>query len=139
MGGDTHTWQGSCHCGRTRFQITADIDHIRICDCSICYQRGALNFRVEESQFQLLTPLSDLALYEWGTGTAKDYFCKTCGILPFRRPRKVTPQEAAASPSGRTTFNGWAVNARCLAGLDTSTLPIRHVYASTLPLPGDKA
>jgi len=87
MGGDTHTWQGSCHCGRTRFQITADIDHIRICDCSICYQRGALNFRVEESQFQLLTPLSDLALYEWGTGTAKDYFCKTCGILPFRRTK----------------------------------------------------
>ncbi len=130
------TWEGTCHCGRTRFQITADIDHIRICDCTICYQRGALNFRVEDAQFTLLTPLSDLSLYEWGTGTAKDYFCKTCGILPFRRPRRVTAQEAANS--SRNIFTGWAINARCLKGLDTSTLPIHHVHASKLPLPDDQ-
>jgi len=131
----TQIWNGACHCGRTRFQVTADIDHIRICDCSICHQRGALIFRVEEEQFHLLTPLSDLGVYEWGTKTAKDYFCKTCGILPFRRPRVVTAQESALS--GRAIFTGWAINARCLAGLDTTTLPVRHIHASNLPLPGD--
>jgi len=136
VGVGVHIWQGACHCGRTRFEITADIDHVRICDCSICHQRGALIFRVEEHQFHLLTPLSDLALYEWGTGTAKDYFCKTCGILPFRRPRKVTAEESAES--GRAVFNGWAVNARCLSGLDTSRLAVRRIHASQLPLPGDR-
>lgn len=132
-GAGLSNWQGACHCGRTRFQITADIDHIRICDCSICHQRGALIFRVEEHQFQMLTPLVDLALYEWGTGTAKDYFCKTCGILPFRRPRKMTPEET--SRSGRAIFQGWAVNARCLAGLVTSVLPVRHIHGKSLGLP----
>jgi len=127
------TWAGACHCRRTRFEIVADINHIRICDCSICHQRGALIFRVEETQFTLLTSLSDLSLYEWGTGTAKDYFCKTCGILPFRRPRQFTQEEAATT--GPLVFTGWAINARCLAGLDTSTLPIRHIHASQLPLP----
>jgi hypothetical protein len=131
------TWHGACHCGRTRFDVTAHIDHIRICDCSICHQRGALIFRVDEHQFELLTPLPDLTVYEWGTGTAKDYFCKTCGILPFRRPRVVTPAEAAASASGRAVFTGWAVNARCLAGLDSARLTVRHVHGSHLPLPGD--
>jgi len=134
-GDATPIWQGACHCRRTRFQVAAHIDHIRICDCSICHQRGALIFRVAEPQFHLFTPLSDLALYQWGTGTARDYFCKTCGILPFRRPRKVTPSEATAST--RAIFTGWAVNARCLAGLDTGTLPVRRIHASHLSLPGD--
>ncbi|MFT7596166.1 MAG: hypothetical protein ACI8R4_003500 [Paracoccaceae bacterium] len=126
------TYQGACHYGRIRFSVTADIDHVRVCDCSICHQRGALIFRVANHQLRHLTPLADAALYEWGTGTAKDYFCKTCGILPFRRPRQTTPEEIS---KGRPAFTGWAVNARCLAGLDTSTLAIRHVYASRLPLP----
>jgi hypothetical protein len=72
-------------------------------------------------------------MYEWGTGTAKDYFCKTCGILPFRRPRAVTPAEA--THSGRAIFDGWAVNTRCLAGLVPSDLPIRRIHSIDLPLP----
>ena len=130
--GGTQVWQGACHCRRTRFSITTEIDHTRICDCSICHQRGALIFRVEEDQFTLHTPLSDMGLYEWGTGTAKDYFCKTCGILPFRRPREATAAELSA---GETAFNGWAVNLRCVEGLDASKLPIRQIQGSSLPLP----
>lgn len=131
----SRVWQGACHCGRTRFRIIADIDHARICNCSVCYQRGALIFRVEEDQFDLQTPLTDLALYEWGTGTAKDYFCKTCGILPFRRPRKATPQEAVHS--GKPVFNGWAVNLRCLQAFDPLILPVRDIDGLSLPLPED--
>jgi len=137
MGGNgSKVWQGACHCGRTRFRITANIDHARICNCSICHQRGALIFRIEENQFDLLTPLSNLTLYEWGTGTAKDYFCKTCGILPFRRPRRVTPREAAQS--GRQLFNGWAINLRCLQEFDPSKLPVRDIDGLSLPLPTDR-
>lgn len=127
------TYQGACHCGRIRFSVTADIDHVRVCDCSICQQRGALIFRVEQHQLHHLTPLSDAALYEWGTGTGKDYFCKTCGILPFRRPRQVTPDEAAR---GSVAFTGWAVNVRCLKQIDIAKLPVRAVLGSQLSLPG---
>jgi len=130
--GGTPIWQGACHCRRTRFEVHAEIDHARICDCSICHQRGALIFRVTEDALKLLTPLDDLALYQWGTGTAKDYFCKTCGILPFRRPRAVTPEEQAA---GKTDLNGWAINLRCIEDVAAAELPVRTIRGSSLSLP----
>ncbi|WP_434492210.1 GFA family protein [Methylocystis sp.] len=66
--------KGSCRCGKARFEVTADIDHVRVCDCSICRKRGALNFRVDEADFRLTIPLEELSLYQWGSRTAKDYF-----------------------------------------------------------------
>ena len=79
------TYEGACHCGKVRFEVTADIDHVRVCDCSNCRARGALIHRVPEEAVDILTPLSELTLYQWGSYTAKDYFCPVCGILPFRR------------------------------------------------------
>src|SRR6185295_16828207 len=124
------TYRGSCQCGRVRFEVDLDLDHVRVCDCSICRKRGALNHRVEESQLRLLTSLADLTLYQWHTRTAEDYFCPTCGILPFRRPRHRTSGEIA---DGMPAFSGWAVNVRCLEGVELDAIPIRHVYASRLP------
>lgn len=77
------TYQGFCHCGRTRFEIDLELDHVRVCDCSICKRRGALIHRVPEKALRMLTPLSALTVYQWHTRTAKDCFCATCGILPF--------------------------------------------------------
>jgi hypothetical protein len=34
------TYRGSCHCGKVQFEIGADLDHVRVCDCSICRRRG---------------------------------------------------------------------------------------------------
>ncbi|MBT2187953.1 GFA family protein [Sphingobium nicotianae] len=124
------TYQGACHCGRTRFEVTADLDHVRACDCSICRQRGALNHRVAEKDLRLLTPIEHLSLYTFHTQTARDYFCPVCGIQPFRRPRGLTPTEEAA---GLPRFEGWAVNVRCLEGVDLDTIPIRRVFGSRLP------
>ena len=123
------TYQGSCHCDRVRFEVDLDLDHVRVCDCSICRKRGALNHRVEESQLRLLTPLSDLTLYQWHTRTAEDYFCPTCGILPFRRPRHRTPEEIAA---GMSAFSGWAINVRCLEDVDLDAIPVKRVFGSKL-------
>ncbi len=131
--GGRRVWQGACHCRRTRFEITADIRRARICNCSICHKRGAVIFRVDEDSFRLLTPLGDLVCYRWGTGTARDYFCKTCGILPFRRPRSLTAQERE---KGTEEFTGWAVNLRCLDGLDLRDVPLAEVDGASLPLPG---
>lgn len=64
------TYQGSRHCNRVRFEIDADVNHVRVCDCSICSKRGALNFRVTAGDIRFLTPLSELTLYQWDTLTA---------------------------------------------------------------------
>ncbi|MEO0668081.1 MAG: GFA family protein [Pseudomonadota bacterium] len=115
---------GSCHCGYVRFEVEAEIDHKRICDCSICHKRGALIFRVPEAALKLDRSLSDLTLYEWGSRTAKDYFCPHCGILPFRRPSAPTAAERAV---GVMPFDGWAINLRCLDGFDPEPLPVRRI------------
>ena len=112
------TYKGSCHCGAVRFEVDLDLDHVRVCDCSLCRKRGALNHRVEDSDLRTLTPLDELTLYQWHTRTAKDYFCPTCGILPFRRPR--------------TAPGLWTVNVRCLDGVQLDSIPIEHVYGSKL-------
>lgn len=109
--------------------VTADIDHVRVCDCSICRKRGALNFRIDEADFQLETPLDDLSLYQWGSRTAKDYFCPTCGILPFRRPSHPTANEVIG---GTEPFTGWAINVRYLDDLNLSDLPQKLIYGSKL-------
>ncbi len=112
------TYQGSCHCGRIRFEVDADIDHVRVCDCSICRRRGALIHRVPLGCLRLLVPLNELSLYQWHTKTAKDYFCPTCGILPFRKPR--------------TGKDVWGINVRCLDGIDLSAIPTKLVHGSRL-------
>ena len=124
------TYAGSCHCGSSRFEVDLDLDHVRVCDCTVCRRRGALIHRVPEEALRILTPLTVLTVYQWHTGTAKDYFCPTCGILPFRRPRALTDEEMK---QGNEPFTGWAVNVRCLHGVDLDSIPIRHIYGSKLP------
>ena len=114
------TYRGSCHCGQIRFEIEAELDHVRVCDCSICRRRGGLLHRVEPQNFRLLTPsLEALSLYTFHTQTARDYFCPTCGILPFRRPRTAPDQ--------------WSVNVRCLEDVDLDAIPVKRVQGSRLP------
>ena len=119
------TYQGACHCGEVRFELTADIDHVRVCDCSSCRKRGALIFRVPEEALTVLTPLEDMTLYKWGSLTAKDYFCPKCGILPFRKPSMPTQAEI---DDGKAPFHGWAVNARCLDDFDIFDVEERRIY-----------
>lgn len=126
------TYQGSCHCGACRFETDLALDHVRSCDCSVCRRRGALMHRVPDSALRLHTPLDALRVYTWGTGTARDYFCPHCGILPFRRPRALTEAEAA---QGMTPFNGWAINVRCLEGVDLDALTVQRIAGAALPLP----
>jgi hypothetical protein len=121
--------QGSCHCGTVRFEVEAEIDHVRECDCSICLRRGALNFRVAREALRILTPLDAMTAYRWGSMTAEDYFCRKCGIMPFRRPGALTASERAA---GHPEFHGWAINVCCLEGVDLASLPRLRIEGSKL-------
>ncbi len=123
------TYHGSCHCGRIQFEIEADLDHVRACNCSVCSRRGALIHRVDKEKLRLLVPWETMTIYQWGSQTAKDYFCSECGILPFRRPSDPTPQELL---EGVKPFDGWGVNVRCLEGIDLSSIPIKEIFGSRI-------
>eukprot|EP00934_Nitzschia_sp_Nitz4_P008640 Nitzschia sp. Nitz4//scaffold85_size83877//29863//30174//NITZ4_005224-RA/size83877-processed-gene-0.138-mRNA-1//-1//CDS//3329559122//8630//frame0 len=53
--------------------------------------RGNIHVIIPEDNFQLDMKEETLeeatTMYLWGTQTAKRPFCKTCGILPWYRPR----------------------------------------------------
>ena len=100
----TRTMDGGCHCGRVRFRVTADLDGVTICNCSICTKKGIWHLIVPPEQFELLSGKDDLTTYEFNTKTAKHTFCKVCGIHPFYVPRS-DPDKID-------------VNARCLDGFD---------------------
>ena len=78
---------GSCHCGKVRFQVTGAIHRVSRCNCSICTKKGVLHWRVAAEQFTLLSGKEALTLYQAGTGIAKHFFCRFCGIHPFSHPR----------------------------------------------------
>ena len=88
-------------------------------------------FRVSPGAFRLLTPLEATHVYRWGSGTAEDYICRTCGILPFRKPSRPTDEEAIA---GVARFEGWSINVRCLDGIDLEALPVVRIAGSKLVL-----
>ena len=58
-------------------------------------------------------------MYQFHTRTATDYFCPSCGILPFRRPR--------------TAPEVWSVNVRCLDDVDLTAISVERVHGSKLP------
>ncbi|PRP79756.1 hypothetical protein PROFUN_12618 [Planoprotostelium fungivorum] len=102
MSGLLSEHQGACHCGAITFTVQAPSEELEIddCNCSICYKKGFLHLIVPKSRFQQVKGQDHLNLYTFGTGTAKHYFCKTCGISPFYIPR--------SNP------DGYDVNFRCL-------------------------
>jgi hypothetical protein len=83
--------------------------------------------RVPKDSLRLLTAWEELRVYRWGSCTGQDFFCPHCGILPFRRPSDPTPQELL---EGVKPFDGWAVNVRCLNGIDLSAIPSRQIDGS---------
>ena len=102
------TYDGSCHCGRVRFRVSADLDEVVLCNCSICTKKGFLHVIVPPAQFELLSGAADLAVYTFNTGIAKHQFCRHCGVHPFYVPRS-DPDKID-------------VNVRCLEGVEVGAL-----------------
>jgi hypothetical protein len=101
-------YQGSCHCGRIKFRIRADLASLLECNCSICTKKGILHLIVPPQDFTLLRGEEHLATYQFNTNTAKHTFCRQCGMHPFYVPRS-DPDKIS-------------VNARCLDGVDPALL-----------------
>ena len=79
-------YRGSCHCGAVHFEFEGQpITGGLRCNCSICQRKGAM-MTVEAfppERFTIQAEDGALGLYEFGSHTAKHYFCKRCGIYPF--------------------------------------------------------
>jgi len=100
------TYEGGCHCGRVRFRVTADLDRVTECNCSMCTMKGFLHLIVPPEQFELLSGRDDLTTYEFNTRVAKHHFCRHCGVHSFYVPRS-DPDKID-------------VNVRCLDGVDVA-------------------
>ena len=48
------TYTGGCHCGRVRFRVTAELQGIADCNCSVCTKKGFLHLIVAPEQLELL-------------------------------------------------------------------------------------
>jgi len=66
----------------------------------------------------------DHGVLDTTVGPSSKALQRTCGILPFRRPRHRTSQEIA---DGAPAFSGWGINVRCLEGVDLDPIPVKRV------------
>ena len=104
------TFTGGCHCGRVRFRVSAPLEGVTECNCSMCDKKGILHWIVPKEAFELLSGRDELTTYTFNTGVAQHHFCRHCGIHSFYVPRS-DPDKID-------------VNARCLDGVDHRTLAL---------------
>lgn len=101
----------TCHCGAVELDVTLSdgLNTARRCDCSYCARRGAIAASAPlVGGVKIIKGADNLTLYQWGTGTAKHYFCKTCGIYTHHQ-RRSNPNE-------------YGVNVGALNGVNPSEL-----------------
>jgi len=84
----------TCHCGAVemRVRLTDGLNTIRRCDCSYCRRRQAAPVSAALDGVEIVKGANNLTLYQFGTNTAKHYFCKTCGIYTHHQ-RRSNPNE----------------------------------------------
>ncbi|MFV2052065.1 GFA family protein [Aliiroseovarius sp. YM-037] len=84
----------TCHCGAVELDVTPNepLTEAGRCDCSFCRRRGAAAVTVDLDDLRIVKGEDNLTRYTWGTGTAKHYFCKTCGIYTHHQ-RRSNPNE----------------------------------------------
>lgn len=104
-------FKAECHCGAVQFEVALSdgLNSARRCDCSFCRMRGAVAVSAPLDGIRIAKGVENLTLYQFGTGTAKHYFCKTCGIYTHHQ-RRSNPNE-------------YGVNVACLEGVSPFDFP----------------
>jgi hypothetical protein len=104
----THT--GTCHCGQVSFEVEGEPEEVMECNCSHCSRKGFLLWFIPRDKFKLLQGADSLTTYEFNKHIIAHQFCKTCSCQAFAYGKDRSGAEMAA------------VNARCLADIDLSSL-----------------
>lgn len=101
----------ACHCGAVQFtvRLTDEFKTIRRCSCSYCRMRGAIAASAPLDGIDFVKGKENLTLYQFNTGTAKHYFCRTCGIYTHHQ-RRSNPNELG-------------INVACLEGISPFDFP----------------
>lgn len=118
--------KGSCHCGRTKFEVSDAPETVTRCLCSYCAKHGALWVYYKVGQFKLLTPQKDAATYTWRTKTVKHHFCAICGCTTFSE----TPDWSTGEPDAANPMI--AVNAHVLDDFDLDAVPVTVIDGKNL-------
>jgi hypothetical protein len=113
-------YKGSCHCGKVAFEVEGEIKDVTACNCSMCFRKGVLMWFVPRQKLHLLTPEKDLSTYLFNKHAIKHRFCADCGIHAFGE---------ATDPKGNQMA---AVNARCLEGIELSSLTVKNFNGRAL-------
>ncbi len=119
---EAKTYAGGCHCGAVRYQVTAAIDAVVSCNCSICSKTGTLLAFAPADAFRLERGEGDLTDYQFGKKRIHHLFCRRCGVKSFGR---------GTAPDGRPMV---AINVRCLDGVDATALPVRAFDGRSVPI-----
>ncbi len=109
---ETTKYSGSCHCQKVRFETRLSLAKVIECNCSICSRVGALRAFTPASDFKLLDGQDALTDYQFGKQHLHHRFCKLCGVHSF------------ATGTGPDGVEMYAVNARCLDGVDPAALEV---------------
>lgn len=110
MNNEPRTYSGSCHCGKTKFEITTDLAQTVTCNCSICSRRGWILTFVPEEAFKPISGTSEQSKYQFGKKHIDHMFCPVCGVSSFGR---------GTGKDGKPVIS---VNVRCLEGVDLNAL-----------------
>lgn len=110
---ESKTYTGGCHCGKTRYEVTADLSTgVLACNCSICGKRGHWLTFVPGAQFKLLSGAETQKSYLFGKKSIDHQFCAECGVSSFGQGKM---------PDGSLMM---AINARCLDGVELDSLTV---------------
>ncbi|AKT42829.1 GFA family protein [Chondromyces crocatus] len=112
---ETMKRSGGCHCGKVRYEVTASLDQVMSCNCSMCLRKGTVLTFVGKDQFHLLSGEEGLTDYQFNKKHIHHLFCATCGVTSFAR---------GTSPDGKEMV---AVNVRCLDDIDLGSLTVTPV------------
>ena len=107
-------YQGSCHCGRMKFEAEGEITSVMSCNCSMCQRKGSLLWFVPRDAMHLLTPEENASTYLFNKHLIKHRFCPTCGIHPYGE---------GTDPQGNRMA---AINVRCLEGIELESVAVTH-------------
>ncbi|ADO68420.1 GFA family protein [Stigmatella aurantiaca] len=113
-------YTGGCHCGQIQYEVTADLNQVISCNCSVCTKKGALLSFVGADQFKLLSGKDAVSDYQFNKKVIHHLFCRTCGVESFA---------SGTAPDGRQMY---AINVRCLEGVDLAALRVTPVDGKSL-------